>query len=178
YSRPGNIGKSRSYGFNVNAQIPFAKWLSSNIYSEVNYAEFESQLYTENLNSSGAYWYISVTNQLKLDKNWSAEVSGTYQTKVTSSQFVLGASGNINIGIQKKILKGQGSLKLSGNDIFMGNIHTGTINNLRLTDATWINKPDSRALILAFTYSFGKAFQPKNEYDATGADSEKNRVKG
>jgi hypothetical protein len=30
---------------------------------------------------------------------------------------------------------------------------------------------------IAFAYSFGKSFAPKNQYDANGAESEKNRVK-
>lgn len=178
YSRPGNIGKSRFYSVNVNAQIPFAQWLSTNLYSEVTYSEFQSRLYTEQLNSSGTFWYLSVMNQLKFGKDWSAEIMGYYQTDVVSTQFVMGDIGQISVGVQKKILQGKASIKLSGNDIFNSGTRTGTINNLRLTDATWINKGDSRAIILAFSYSFGKAFQPKNSYDASGAESEKNRVKG
>lgn len=178
YSRPGNIGKSRIYSWNMNAQIPFAKWLISNIYNEITHGKYESRLYTEPLNSSGTFWYVSVMNQFKFSKDWSAELSGNYQTDIVSSQFILGARGGINIGLQKKILKGQGSLKLSANDIFYGQINTGTINNLQLTDATWINKGDTRFAALTFTYSFGKSFQPKDQHDASGADSEKNRVKG
>jgi hypothetical protein len=178
YSRPGNIGKSRIYSWNMNAQIPFAKWLTTNIYNEITYAKYESQLYTEPLNSSGTYWYISVQNQIKLSKDWSAEAMGYYQTKVVSSQFVLGDIGQISIGVQKKIMQGKASVKLSGNDIFYQGIRTGRINNLRLTDATWINKPDNRFVALTFTYSFGKSFEPKDQHDASGADSEKNRVKG
>jgi hypothetical protein len=178
YSRPGNIGKSRVYSWNANAQIPFAKWLNTNIYTEVTHARYESQLYTQTLNSSGTYWYISVMNQFTFAKGWSAEAMGYYQTEVVSSQFVLGDIGQISIGIQKKIMKDKASIKLSGNDIFNSGIRTGTINNLRLTDATWINKPDNRFVALTFTYSFGKSFQPKDEHDASGADTEKNRVKG
>jgi len=91
--------------------------------------------------------------------------------------FVLGARGAVNIGVKTKIMEGKGSLRFSVNDVFYGNINTGTINNLKLTDANWVNKPDTRYAALTFTYSFGNAFKPKNQYDATGADSEKNRVK-
>jgi hypothetical protein len=176
YSRPGNTDKSQIYSINVNADIPFAKWLSTNIYSEVTYSQYNSKLYTETLDSDGTFWYVQVNNSFKFPKDWSAELSGAYNTNMVSSQFTLGARGNVNIGIQKKIWKGKGSLKFSGNDIFYTSINTGTINNLHLTDATWINKADTRSVALTFMYSFGKAFQSK-EYQATGADSEKNRVK-
>ncbi|NMH28892.1 TonB-dependent receptor [Flavobacterium silvaticum] len=178
YSRPGNIGKSRFYSVNANSEIPFADWLTTNVYSEVTRMEFESILYDEPLNSAGTFWTINVNNSLKFKNDWSAEVSGYYVTDVVSTQFVLGSRGGMSLGVQKKVLKGKGNVKLNLNDVFYTNIYTGTINNLKLTDATWVNKPDSRSVSLTFNYSFGKAFQQKNSYDASGADSEKSRVKG
>lgn len=176
YSRPGNIGKSQFYSVNVNAEIPFNNWWSANIYSELTNMQYQSKLYTEDLDSSGTFWYLSMNNSFKLKNDWSAELSGTYQTDVVSSQFVLLSRSNVNFGIQKKILKGKGSIKLAANDIFYSNLNNGIIKNIRLTDANWRNRPDSRFVALTFTYSFGKSFQTKT-YDATGADSEKNRVK-
>lgn len=177
YSRPGNIGKSEYYSNNFTADIPFYKWWKANFYNEITYSKFKSKLYTEDLNSSGTFWYFSANNTFIFSQNWSGELGGNYQTDIVSSQFTLGARGAINIGVKTKILEGKGSLKFSVNDVFYGNINTGTINNLKLTDATWINKPDSRFAALTFTYSFGKAFKSKEQHDASGADSEKNRVK-
>lgn len=177
YSRPGNIGKSEYYSINVNADIPLAKWWSTNVYSELTYSKFHSKLYTEDLNSSGTFWYFMMNNSFKFQKDWSIELSGTYQTDVVSSQFILLSRSNINLGIQKKILKGKGSLKLAGNDLFYSNLNHGIIKNLTLTDANWRNKADTRFVALTFTYGFGKSFQTKAQHEATGADSEKNRVK-
>jgi predicted SAM-dependent methyltransferase len=115
-------------------------------------------------------------NSFKLRKSWSAEISGAYQTKTTQYQFVIAATSSVNIALQKKILKNKGNLKLAVNDVFYGSTTYGQINNLKLTDAKWINKPDSRFVTLTFTYSFGKTFKNKSEHNPTGADSEKNRV--
>jgi hypothetical protein len=177
YSRPGNIGKSEYYSINVDADIPFFKWWSANVYSEVSYSQFESKLYTETLNSSGTFWFFMMNNSFKFKKDWSAELSGTYTTDVVSSQFVLLSRSGINIGLQKKILKNKGSLKLSANDIFYSNLNSGIIKYIRLTDANWRNRADTRFVALTFTYAFGKSLQNKKQYDANGADSEKNRVK-
>lgn len=177
YSRPGNIGKSEYYSINFTSDISFYKWWKANFYTEITHSKFKSKLYTEDLNSSGTFWYFSANNSFTFSKNWSGEIGGNYQTDVVSSQFTLGARGGINLGVKTKILDGKGSLKFSVNDIFYGQINTGTINNLKLTDATWVNKPDSRFAALTFTYSFGKVFKSKEQHDATGADSEKNRVK-
>lgn len=177
YSRPGNIGKNEFYSLNMNADIPFYKWWSANVYSEVTYSHFQSQLYTETLNSSGTFWFFQLNNTFKFKNDWSAELSGMYHTDITSSQFVLLARSNINFGIQKKILQGKGSLKFSANDIFYSNLNNGIIRNIKNTDANWRNRPDGRFVALTFTYSFGKSFQVKQQYDANGAESEKNRVK-
>ena len=177
FSRPGNIGQSRFYSLNINADIPFAKWWTTNLYSEVTHARYHSQLYTEGLHTSGTFFYGSMLNNIKFGKDWAAELSGYYQSDVEAAQLTLGARGAVGIGIQKKVLDGKGTLRFAVSDIFYTNKNPGRINNLQLTEATWLNKGDSRTAALTFTYSFGKAFQPKDQHDATGADDEKNRVK-
>lgn len=177
YSRPGNIGKSKNYSLMITADIPFFKWWKANFYNEVTHSKFNSILYGAPLDSSGTWWYFSANNSFTFSDKWSGELGGTYQTEIVSTQFILGARGGVNAGVRWKILQGKGSLKFSVNDIFYGRINTGIINNLKLTDAHWVNKPDSRFAALTFTYSFGKAFKSKEQHDASGADSEKNRVK-
>ena len=177
YSMPGNIGKSDIASINVNGDIPFAEWLSTNIYSELTYTAYKSQLYTEQLNTSGTFWYISVLNSLKLANGWAAEIGGNYITKTESSQFTTGSRGALNVGVQKKVFNNKGTIKFIVNDIFYTNGNNGVINNLRLTDASYDNKPDSRFAALTFTYAFGKTFESQDTHEQTGSESEQDRVK-
>jgi hypothetical protein len=177
YSRPGNIGKSKNYSLQLSADIPFFKWWRANFYNEVTHTKFNSLLYGEPLDSSGTWWYFSANNTFTFSDKWSGELGGTYQSDIVSTQFILGARGGVNAGVRWKIMQGKGSLRFSVNDMFYGRINTGIINNLKLTDANWVNKSDSRFAAVTFAYSFGKAFKSKEQHDATGADSEKNRVK-
>lgn len=177
FSRPANIGKSTFFSLNMNAEIPFTTWWSANAYSEITTNRFQSKLYTEELNSSGTYWYFSMNNRFTFNKGWSGEISGTYQTDAVAAQLVLLNRSNVNLGVQKRILKDKASIKLSVNDIFYGNINNGIIKNLQNTEANWKNRPDSRFVALTVTYGFGKSFAPKKQYDSNGADTEKNRVK-
>ncbi|MGV3696235.1 outer membrane beta-barrel protein [Flavobacterium sp.] len=177
YSRPGNIGKSQHFSFQMTSDIPFFKWWRANFYNEITHSKFNSLLYGAPLDTSGTWWYFSANNTYTFSDKWSAELGGTYQTDIVSTQFILGARGSVNAGVRWKIMQGKGSLRFSVNDIFYGRINNGIINNLRLTDANWVNKPDSRYAALAFSYSFGKQFKSKDQHDASGADSEKNRVK-
>lgn len=177
YSRPGNIGKSQALSINVNSDLTINDWLSTNLYSELVHTSYKSQLYTENLDTQGVFWFVSVLNRLKFKGGWSGEISGRYTSKIESAQFTVGARGAVNLGVQKKILQGKGSLKFAVNDVFYTNINTGTINNLKLTDATYKNKGDTRFAALTFTYSFGKSFKAREEHESTGSESEQNRVK-
>lgn len=177
YSRPGNIGKSQALSINVNSDLTINDWLSTNLYSELVHTSYKSQLYTENLDTQGVFWFVSVLNRLKFKDGWSGEISGRYTSKIESAQFTVGARGAVNLGVQKKILQGKGSLKFAVNDVFYTNINTGTINNLKLTDATYKNKGDTRFAALTFTYSFGKSLKAREEHESTGSESEQNRVK-
>lgn len=178
YSRPGNIGRNEYIGISVQSNLDPAKWFSINTYLSYNYAAFRSALYTQSLNTSGNFFSGSVTNRFKFKRGWSAELSGRYHTDIYSSQFIIGAQGTVNAGIQKQVLKDKGSIRLSANDVFYTGIVNGTINNLQLAEATWRNKVDSRFVAVTFSYSFGKTFDSGNSSDRSGAESEQNRVRG
>lgn len=177
YSRPGNIGSSVQYNLSLEAGIPVTKWLTTNIYSEVQYAEYKSQLYTETLNSKGTYWFFSANNNFQLGKGWSAELSGQYITNFIDSQFSFGDYGYVTIGCQKKILKDKGSLKLSLSDVFFTNRIRGRINNLYLTDANWYGPSDTRVASLTFSWRFGKVTNSKPKHTGSGSETEQGRVK-
>lgn len=177
YSSPGNIGKSQFLSLVLQSDFEVTKWFSTSLFYELAHTDFKSKLFTENLHSSGTFYFFSATNRLKFSDKWSAEISGRYASEMVSSQFILGENAAINVGIQTKILKNQGTLRLNANDIFYMGIRNGVINNLRLTDATWKNKPDSRFVALTFTYAFGKSFEAKSQ-ERSGAESEQSRVKG
>ncbi len=177
YSRPGNIGKSEYYSWNANLNISPIKWWTTSLYNEVTLTKYQSKLYTESLNSSGTFWFMTINNNFKLGKDWSAELNGNYQTDIVSSQFVLLSRSSLSVAIQKKILHGKGSLKLIGNDLLYSNLNNGIIKNIQNTDANWRNRADTRFVAITFTYGFGKALQTKQAYETNGAESEKNRVK-
>lgn len=177
YSQPQNIGKSQALTLALNTTIPVGKWLTSSLYTEISNTRYQSILYTEQLNSSGNFFYASLTNNFKFNKGWSGELSAFYVSKMTYAQFTLGARGRVNVAVQKKIMKDKASLKLSFNDIFYTMASSGVINNLRLTDATYINYPDSRNVFLTFTYGFGKPMESKPKHQGSGSESEQQRVK-
>lgn len=177
YSRPKNIGESKSYVISFQSKFNLLKWLTTTMYSEINYAEYKSQLYTRPLNSSGTYWFINCNNSFEISKKWSAEISGEYITNSVDAQFTIGDFGHATIGAQKKIFNNSGTLKFKLTDVFFTNRIRGTINNLELTNANWYGPRDTRIATISLSYRFGKNTNNKTRYNGTGSESEQNRVK-
>ena len=177
YSRPGNIATSQSIGLSVEATLPVAKWWTLMLYAAGERATFQSDLYTQRLDTTGYNGYISMTNSLQLGKGWSGEVRGEYQTNQVYSQLVILNFGTLNLAVAKKIWKDAATLKLSAQDLLYTRRGSGTINNLELTEANWNSQYDSRVVSLSFSYRFGKAANQRQRHNGSGSESEQQRVK-
>ena len=177
YSRPNNIGKSNQYALSVQSRFNLFKWLTTVVYTELNYSKYQSQLYEQTLNAEGTYWFINATNSIQFSKKWSGEISGQYLSQSIDAQFTIGDFGFVSVGCQKKILKDLGTLKFNLSDVFFTNQIRGTINNLGTTEANWFGPRDTRIASVTFAYRFGKNSSNKTKYNGNGSESEQNRVK-
>lgn len=177
--RDGNIGKRQSGGIALNAQIPIAKWLNTNLYTNYNYTKFSGQLYGDEVDIQAGNMLVSMNNQFKFNKGWSAELSGWYRTKGVEGQILIDPMGALSTGIAKQVLKGNGSIKLNVRDIFYTQKAEGTIN-FKATEAAFKNRRDTRVVNLTFTYRFGKTQNGNgnNNRKRGGANEEQNRVQG
>lgn len=176
YSRPANLGRTVTKSISFNGAFDLFRWLNINVYSELTNIASKSNFYTGILNTSGTFSYTRASGSIAFGKGWDGELSGNYRNRVISAQFVLGEIWAANAAVQKK-LSAKSSIKLSLNDLFYSNVRTGIINNLAQTEATWINKSDTRTAVFSFSYRFGKTFAIPAKHENNGADSEKNRVK-
>jgi iron complex outermembrane recepter protein len=176
YSRPGNIGSQYSYGISVNGSKQIKKWWTLQLYTEAMHNSFKSVLYGQNLDNNGTYWYFGPTNQFVIDKTWTAELAGTYQTSVASGQFVIVPVWSVRAGASKKIMKGKGTVKMNISDIFYSNLPGGDIKAIANSTANWNSYLDTRVFTISLGYRFskGKGLAARN----TGSsDAEKSRVK-
>jgi len=177
YSRPGNISNSQFLTFSLNATIPITTWYTISAYSQASIVHFESELYTEKLNSKGVNTYASLTNSFNFNKGWKVSISARYLSDQVYSQLLIKGYASMNCGIQKSVFKGKGTLRLNANDLFYSRKGDGIINNLSQTKADWNSKYDSRSVTIAFSMRFGKSNSNKKKYKGSGSDSEQNRVK-
>jgi iron complex outermembrane recepter protein len=176
YSRPGNFAKQIAYGISVSGAHPVTKWWTLQFYAAVMNNTFKSQIYTETLDESRFYWVIMPTNQFVINKLWSAELAGNYQSYVLSGQFLVHPIGAIRGGISRKILKEKGTLKLNVSDIFYTNQVAGDIRNIANASANWFSYLDSRVATLSFSYRFSKG-QNLKVRQSGASETEQKRVK-
>lgn len=178
YSRPGNIASNQTYTLAIDGAFEVNKWYKINSYVELAHARFDSPLYTEQLNSRGTYYFLSATNTFQLGRGWKADLSGRYRSDMVYAQLLIKSFGVVNAGIQKNVLDGKGTIKISANDIFYTRRGDGIINNLSQTEADWNSKYDSRNISATFSIRFGKSTSNKQKYNGSGSRSEQNRVRG
>jgi iron complex outermembrane receptor protein len=175
YSRPGNFGKQIAYGINVSGTFPITKWWTLQLYTELKSLGFKSVIYGQTLDESRFYWYVGPTNQFTITKTLSAELSGSYQTRVLVAQFLTIPVWQMRAGLAQKIWKGKGTIKLNVSDMFYTNQPGGDIRNIANSRANWLSYLDSRVVSIAFGYRFnkGKSLAARK---SGGSDTEKQRV--
>ncbi len=176
YSRPGNFGKQVSYGININAVINPAKWWTLQVYSEIIKNKFTAKLYNQNVNNEGTHWIINGSNQFAISPKWSAELSGSYQSRVYYGQFVIIPFGSLTTGVARKVMKDKATIKASLSDIFYTSQRGGNIKSLANSDASWYSYFDSRFVTISFSYRFNKG-KSLRARESNSSESEKARVK-
>jgi iron complex outermembrane recepter protein len=176
YSRPGNFAKQVAYGVSVNGAFQIKKWWMLQLYTALMNNRFTSPVYTEFLDDSRWYLVAVPTNQFTINKKWSAELAGSYQTKVLSGQFIVYPIGSVRAGVSTKIMKDKGTLKLNVSDVFYTNQIKGDIRNIQNATAGWFSFLDSRVATISFSYRFSKG-QNLRVRQTGSSDSEQKRVK-
>lgn len=175
YSRPGNFGKSISYGISVNAVLKPTTWWTIQCYTEVMNNRFESLIYGQVLDTAGFYIYIGPNNQFQINQRWSAELSGNYQSRMPYGQFSLIPVWSARAGVACKILKDKGTVKLNVNDLFYTNQPGGAIHSLANSTARWLSYLDTRVITLSFSYRFSRG-ESLRARKSGGSETEQSRV--
>lgn len=176
YSKPGNIGSATVKSLSFDGNFELTSWFNFHFYGQVTNIHTVSAFYTGQLNTRGTYYYLKPILQFKTGKDWTVQLDGYYQSKVTNAQFVAGEQQRMNVAVAKKLSAGT-TVKLVVNDVFHSFVNSGVINNLALTSADYHSVIDSRTAVISFSYRFGKVISNLRKHEGNGADSEQKRVK-
>jgi iron complex outermembrane recepter protein len=175
YSRPGNYGNQTAYGISVSGEFNITKWWNVQYYSEMKNIGYNTSIYNQPLVENRWYWYVGPAFKFLITPKFTAELAGSYQTRILSGQFLTIPVSQIRGGLAYKILKEKGSVKLNVSDIFHINKPGGDIRNIANSKANWLSKLDTRVVTVSFSYRFSKG-KALNARQSGSSDSEKQRV--
>lgn len=175
YVTSENLDFQNYVSLTISAPIPVTKWWNAqtNVTGAYNHyktfyrnAEFDMKIYS---------WNAFVNNTFTLPKNWTAELSGWFNSPTIYGLLSAKSQGAISIGLQKSLLDKKATIRFSVQDPFWTNKFRGTTKfediDLRV-NSTW----PSRQFRLVFTYRFGNQ-NVKTRQRNTGSDDIQSRVK-
>jgi hypothetical protein len=152
---------SNTYGAEIIARIPIAKWWNAttnfNLYeSDIN-ADNLSQAQGQGLSNSGFSWFAKLNSDMKLFDIYTVQLTGNYNASRVIAQGKVLPSGGLDAAVKRDFFPhNAGTLVLSLSDIF----NTQRTDIDTYTQGSFfqnaINKPETRVFKVSFMYSFGK----------------------
>lgn len=165
----GNVGKMYNLGISVAVQATPVKWWTLSGQAIYNYKELKGYQ-NVNYNSTVSQLNMSMNNQLRLGKIYTAEISGFYTTQARNDlQELLSPTGQMSAGIARPVLNKKGTLKFSVRDIFYTQAMEGN-TDFPNADEYFILRRDSRVFNIAFTYRFGKPLKTTRRNSGSAGD--------
>jgi iron complex outermembrane receptor protein len=178
-----NVARFRNIGIAVNAPLQLAKWWSTNLFVNVFNNKYEGVYYNsytlknDPINVDYTSFLVNISNTFTFPKGWSGEISGFYRGKGVDQLSVAEPMYFMNIGAQKNILKGKGTLRMNLRDPFHWQQFRGNTVYSDI-DMRVRNRWDNRNLTITISYRFGKSTVQQARRRASGTQEEQNRAGG
>ncbi len=173
-----NISSQDVYSLNISSPIPIKKWWSAytniNFYQSINKADFGENRKI-NLKVTGVNIYAQ--NTFTLPKGMSLELSGFFASpSVWGGTFKTKSMWGTDIGLQKKILKGNGTLKIGLDDIFSTQ-HWRAESIFAGQRMSGGGNWEAHRYKINFSYNFGNKKVKSARRRRTGSEDEADRIK-
>jgi iron complex outermembrane recepter protein len=170
-----NLGRQRSAGVSVNAQLGLYAWWSVTLHLDAGYKKVDGYADGNEIRTDGVNAQLNANNQFRWKGGWSAELSGYYNSRDVDGQFVLYPYGQVSMGLSKQVLQSKGTIRMNWRDVFFTEYLTADISYQNVREH-FTQKHDSRLVNLSFTYRFGKTLKDAGRRAQGGATDEQNRV--
>jgi iron complex outermembrane receptor protein len=172
---PINLSSSDYFGVTVSA--PFRIGKNWNMINNANlyYNKFNGSLGSTDLNRGRPAFDYRINNSFTLGKGWIAELNGNVNTGGQYGFMVLDPQWALAIGIQKSMLKNQGTLRFNISDVFWTNLPKAVITYDNYIEK-WRAWRETRVANLTFTYRFGKNTVQAARRRTTASEEERQRA--
>jgi iron complex outermembrane receptor protein len=169
-----NFGRAYNYGLRFFAPVVFTNWWNADFFVDAAYQRYIAYAANGNLNKGTQDVVFRSTQHFVLGNDFTAEISGYYETPNFYGINQLKAYYNIDARIGKQLFNKRASIKLEATDIFNTLRDRGFINYENLNINT-VDKNETQVVKLTFTYRFGKTSMKATTHQ-TGNEEELKRA--
>jgi len=173
YQTNENLNNSIDFNASETVQLQPTKWWRLNGTVTGMYKEIQ---FSSNTGSTINRWSINgdMSNNFSLPYKVEMEVTGRYSSAQLISNIIVRPRYTIDLGLQRKVFKDKGTIKVAVSDIFdtgRGSAYAKYDN----VDIDVKNRYDSRRLQISFNYNFGKAEFKTRGNRSTASSEEQSR---
>jgi len=116
--RSQNLDFQKIYSINLSLPWIINDWWDAQLNSSGFYNKLRTAHLEQNSDFSFLNFTANVTSNFKISPNFSAEITGMYQSKMNIGIWHLNPLGSVNLGLQKILNNDKGTIRLAANDIF------------------------------------------------------------
>ncbi|MES2882543.1 MAG: TonB-dependent receptor [Bacteroidota bacterium] len=171
-----NLQSSNYMGFTASLPVRINKWWNTVSNLNVFRNSFNGSIGGAVLDDGAIAANLRINNSFTLKKGWSAELNANGQTGGRYGYMVLKPLLNVDAGVQKTIMKGQGTLRLNATDIFWTGRPKATVNYPGSYLENWHAYRDSRTINFSISYRFGSNKIQASRRRTTASEEEKQRA--
>lgn len=175
---PINLDAFDYYGLNISAPIRVNKWWNMVNNGDIYYAHFTGNLAGSALNNGSPVVEVKTNNTFTIPGGWVAELNAVFYSGGRYGFMVSKPQWGLSTGVQKTLLKGNGTLRFSYSDIFWTNRPRATITYEGVYVENWHAFRETRVANLSFTYRFGNSKVQAARKRTTASEEERRRAGG
>lgn len=162
---------------NMSLPFDFTKWWTMRFDLNGYLALYSGNVANTQISGNGSYnGNINMVNNIILHKNHTLEITGNYRSREVYAFDSINRIWSVGLGYQAKILKNNGTLRLSLTDAFFTNQISADVTFTDYREHFLVRR-ETRVATIGFTYRFGSA-QNNTRRRQGGADDLKQRVGG
>jgi hypothetical protein len=173
YQTNENLNNSLDFNASETVQLQPTKWWRLNGTLTGMYKKIQ---FNSSTGSSISRWSYTgnMSNNFSLPYKVEMELSGRYSSNQLVSNIIVRPRYTIDLGLQRKIFKDKGNIKVAVSDIFNTG-QNGAYAKYDNVDIDVKNHNDSRRLKISFNYNFGKSEFKTRSNRSTASSEEQSR---
>lgn len=154
--RSQNLDEQRVYSINFSIPWIINDWWDIQLNSGSFYTLLRTSHLRENTNFDFFNFTTNLTSNFKFPKNYSAEITGMYQSKMNWGMWQFDPISNLSIGFQKTLNNNKGTLRITFNDIFYNDVWQSRASIPEINMTTFFRADQHvQAVRLNYTRNFG-----------------------